>query len=104
MMLGRPGPGSVRIMTNSSSPDTAFRMNTRPLLVGGALMGLAGLIGMAGLAVAGTALAMAARDWANRQEVPPTEMAKHHWNRAKAGVAAGASAWRNGTREQVSQS
>jgi hypothetical protein len=104
MMLGRPGPGSVRIMTNSSSPDTAFRMNTRPLLVGGALMGLAGLIGMAGLAVAGTALAMAARDWAGRQEVPPSEMAKYHWNRARAGVAAGATAWRNGSREHVAES
>jgi hypothetical protein len=104
MMPGGLGSGIVRTMTNSSRPDTAFRMNTRPLLVGGALMGLAGLIGMAGLAVAGTAMAMAARDWANRQEVPPTEMAKHHWNRAKAGVAAGASAWKNGTREQISQS
>ena len=103
-MPSGPRPGIVRTMTNSSSPDTAFRMNTRPLFVGGALMGLAGLIGLAGLTVAGTALAAAARDWATRQEVPPTEMAKHHWNRAKAGVAAGATAWRNGTPEQVSQS
>ena len=102
-MPGGLGPGSVRIMTNSSSPDTAFRMDTRPLLIGGALMGLAGLIGMAGLAVAGTALAMAARDWASRQEVPPTEMARHHWNRAKAGVAAGATAWRNGSQVPASQ-
>ena len=102
-MPGGPPPGSLRIMTNSSSPDTAFRMNTRPLLVGGALMGLAGLIGMAGLTVAGTALAMAARDWANRQEVPPSEMAKHHWHRAKAATAAGATAWRNGIREHTAQ-
>jgi hypothetical protein len=56
------------------------------------------------VAVASTALAAATRDWANRQETPPTEMARYHWNRAKAGVAAGATAWRNGTREQVSQS
>jgi hypothetical protein len=90
-------------MTNSS-PDTAFRMNTRPLIVGGVLMGLAGLIGMAGLVVAGTAIAAAARDWANRQEVPPTEMARHHWHRAKAGVAAGATAWRNGSQVPVSGS
>ena len=103
-MPGAPRPGIVRTMTNSSSPDTAFRMNTRPLLVGGALMGLAGLIGLAGLAVAGTALATAARDWAGRQEVPPTEMAKQHWHRAKAGVAAGTTAWRNGTHQQVSRS
>jgi hypothetical protein len=104
MMPGGPRPGSVRIMTNSSSQDTAFRMNTRPLLVGGVLMGLGGLIGLAGVAVASTALAAATRDWANRQEVPPTEMARHHWNRAKAGVAAGTTAWRNGTREHAAQS
>jgi hypothetical protein len=90
-------------MTNSSS-DTAFRMNTRPLIVGGVLMGVAGVIGLAGLAVAGTALAAAARDWANRQEVPPSEMARQHWNRAKAGVAAGATAWRNGSRQHASRS
>ena len=103
-MLRRLGSGIVRIMTNSSSPDTAFRINTKPLLVGGVLMGLAGLIGLAGVAVASTALAAATRDWANRQETPPTEMARYHWNRAKAGVAAGATAWRTGTREQISQS
>jgi hypothetical protein len=43
----------------------------------------------------------AARDWANRQEVPPTELARHHWARAKAATAAGASTWRNGTREHA---
>jgi hypothetical protein len=58
-------------MTDDSSPDRAFRLNTRPLLVGGALMGVAGLVGLAGIVVAGTALAAAARDWAGRQEVPP---------------------------------
>ena len=103
-MLGTRAPGTVRIMTNSSSPDTAFRMNTKPLLVGGVLMGLAGLIGLAGVAVASTALAAAARDWANRQETPPSELARYHWNRAKAGVAAGATAWRNGSREHAAQS
>jgi hypothetical protein len=104
MMPGGVRPGIVRTMTNSTSPDTAFRMNTRPLLVGGALMGLAGLIGLAGVAVASTALAAATRDWANRQEVPPTEMARHHWHRAKAATAAGAAHWRNGTREHAAQS
>jgi len=53
--------------------------------------------------VAGTALAAAARDWAGRQEVPPSELARQHWSRAKAATTAGASAWRNGTREQIVQ-
>jgi hypothetical protein len=47
--------------------------------------------------------ASAARDWANRQEVPPTELARHHWARAKAATAAGASTWRNGTREPATR-
>ena len=103
-MPGGLPPGSVRFMTNTSSPDTAFRMNTRPLLVGGVLMGLAGLIGLAGVTVAGTALAAAARDWANRQEVPPSEMARKHWHRVKAATTAGATTWRNGARAGVPQS
>ena len=91
-------------MTNTSSPDTAFRMNTRPLLVGGALMGLAGLLGLAGLAVAGTAVAAAARDWANRQEVPPTEVAKHHWHRVRAASWPGRTPGATAPGSQVPQS
>jgi hypothetical protein len=91
-------------MTESSDADQAFRVNTRALIVGGVLMGVAGLIGVAGLAVAGAALGAAARDWANRQEVPPSEMARQHWLRAKAATAAGTSAWRNGTQQQVTSS
>ena len=89
-------------MTNSS-PDSKFRLNTRPLIVGGALMGLGGLLGLAGIVIGGSALAVAMRDWANRQEVPPSELARHHWARAKAATAAGATAWRNGTREHTSR-
>ena len=88
-------------MTNSRNPERAFRLNTRPLIVGGVLMGLGGVLGLAGLVVSGSTLAAAARDWANRQEVPPSELARHHWARAKAATAAGTTAWRNGTREHA---
>jgi hypothetical protein len=91
-------------MTNSSRPERAFRLNTRPLMVGGALMGLAGVLGLAGIVVSGTALAAAVREWASRQEVPPTELARHHWARAKAATAAGATHWRNGTQEHATRS
>jgi hypothetical protein len=91
-------------MTDDSSPDRAFQLSTRPLIVGGVLMGVAGLIGLAGIVVAGSALAAATRDWAGRQEVPPSEMARQQWTRAKAATTAGATAWRNGTREQVANS
>ena len=84
-------------MTNSTGPDRAFRLNTRPLIVGGVLMGLGGVLGLAGIVVSGSAMAAAVRDWANRQEVPPTELARQHWHRARAATVAGASTWRNGT-------
>jgi hypothetical protein len=84
-------------MTNSSDPERAFRVNTRPLIVGGVLMGLGGVLGLAGVVVSGSCLAAAVRDWANRQEVPPGELARHHLARAKAATSAGTTAWRNGT-------
>lgn len=88
-------------MTNSRNPERAFRLNTRPLIAGGVLMGLGGVLGLAGLVVSGATLAAAARDWANRQEVPPTELARQHWARAKAATSAGTTAWRSGTREHA---
>ena len=103
-MSADPAAATVAPMTNSSDPERAFRLNSRPLIVGGVLMGLGGVLGLAGVVVSGSCLAAAVRDWANRQEVPPTELARHHWERAKASAAAGASAWRNGTQEQATLS
>ena len=62
------------------------------------------MLGLAGVVVSGSCLAAAVRDWASRQEVPPTELARHHWERAKASAAAGATAWRNGTQEHTRRS
>ena len=95
---------TVAPMTDSEDPERAFRLNSRPLIVGGVLMGLGGVLGLAGAVISGSCLAAAARDWANRQEVPPTELARHHWERAKASAAAGAAAWRNGTGERATLS
>ena len=95
------GTATVAAMTNSRNPERAFRLNSRPLIVGGVLMGLSGVLGLAGIVVSGSCMAAAVRDWANRQEVPPTELARHHWHRAKAATAAGTTAWRNGTQEHA---
>lgn len=82
---------------------TDFRLDTRPLMVAAGLMGLGGLLGLAGAAVGGAALAAAMREWARAQEVPPGEAARRNWERAKAATAAGATAWRNGAAESVSR-
>ena len=101
MMSPDPGTVTVARMTDSRNPEPAFRVNSRPLIVGGVLMGLGGVLGLAGVVISGSCLAAAVRDWANRQEVPPTALARHHWERAKASASAGASAWRNGTQEHT---
>jgi len=89
-------------MRNSSRPDeSGLRLKSRPLVAGAALMGLGGLLGLAGIVISGSALAAAMRGWARQQEVPPSELARHHWARAKAATAAGAATWRNGTREHA---
>jgi hypothetical protein len=57
MMLAYPGTANVAAMTNSREPERAFRLNTRPLIVGGVLMGLGGVLGLAGIVVSGASLA-----------------------------------------------
>ncbi len=99
-----PGTFTVTLMTDSRNPERAFRVSSRPLIVGGVLMGLGGVLALAGAVISGSSLAAAVRDWADRQEVPPTELARHHWERAKASAAAGATAWRDGTQEHATPS
>jgi hypothetical protein len=61
-------------------------------LLGALLMGIAALIGS-------NAVISAVREWANMQDVPPTESAKSMirliHNAALAGTTAGAEAWKN---------
>jgi len=92
-------------MRNSSRPDeSGLRLKSRPLVAGAALMGLGGLLGLAGIVISGSALAAAMRGWARQQEVPPSELAKLKWAQAKAAAGAGASAWRNGTQAPAGRS
>ena len=51
---------------------------------------------MAGLAVGGSHLMLATRQWVKEMEVPPSEVAKLKWAQAKAAALAGAAAWQNG--------
>ena len=72
----------------------------RGLLVGGAvLVGIGGVMGFAGMALVGSALLSATRQWVNQLEQPPSEMARRTWRQAMAAASAGAEAWRNGPRD-----
>ena len=42
-------------------------------------------------------MAAAAAGLGEPQEVPPTELARQHWHRARAATVAGRVTWRNGT-------
>jgi hypothetical protein len=71
------------------------RPNTGPLLFGAELIGVGGVLLMAGLAVGGMTMMSTARRWVGAQEMPPAELVRHHWRKTKAATAAGASAWQN---------
>jgi hypothetical protein len=72
-----------------------------PMLTGAGLVGVGGLIALAGLAVGGFHLLGAIRRWVEEMEVPPSQLAKIKLAQAKAaavaGAVAGAGAWQNGT-------
>jgi hypothetical protein len=84
-------------MANRQGSPAGPRISSGPLITGVVLAGVGSLLGLAGLAIAGTALVSAARRWVADMDTPPGELARKHWTRAKAATAAGASAWRNGT-------
>jgi hypothetical protein len=73
-----------------------FQVSTRPLAIGAGLIGAGAVIWLAGVVVSGTAVAAAARRWVDQLEVPPNELARQKWSRARAATMAGASAWQNG--------
>ncbi len=66
------------------------------LITGGALIGTGALIALAGMAVGGSHVVLATRQWIREMEVPPSELAKIKWAQARTAAAAGAAAWQNG--------
>jgi hypothetical protein len=76
--------------------DTAnLELNSRLLTSGVVLAGLGSLLGLVGVALTAAAAADIARQWVNQQEVPPTELARQQFAKAKAATAAGADTWRH---------
>jgi hypothetical protein len=86
--------------TGQMYPSSAFQLNKSPMIIGAALVGTGGLIGLIGMIVSGTAMATACRQWFHELEMTPTEAAKHKWNQTKAASAAGAAAWQHHDRGQ----
>jgi len=73
-----------------------FQVSTGPLAFGAAMIGAGVILGLAGMAVSGSVVVIAARRWVNQLETPPSELARQKWAQARAATMAGADAWQNG--------
>jgi hypothetical protein len=91
-------------MTNSQGTQPKLQINTGQVIGGAILIGVGGIMALAGLAVAGTALFTAYRERIGQMDVPPSELARKHWGRMKAATAAGLGEWRNGMQPAESSS
>jgi hypothetical protein len=64
------------------------------LWAGAVLIGAGALLGLAGSALCGTAAALRLQNHVRASGMPPSELAMHHWRRAKTAAQAGTDAWR----------
>jgi hypothetical protein len=88
-------------MSNGDNGRNRPQFRSGPLIVSAALVGAGTLIVLAGLAVGGGHIAAATRQWVREMETPPSDLARQKWAQARAAMAAGASAWQDGTQAQV---
>jgi hypothetical protein len=82
-------------MTDSSANSSQWpQLESGPLIAGGVLIGIGGVIALTGLAIAGTHVAAKTRSWIQELEIPPGELARLKWEQAKTAAATGAATWR----------
>lgn len=72
-----------------------------PLMVGGILIGIGALVALAGMAIAGSHVAVATRSWLRDLETPPDQLARLRWEQAKSAWAAGSANWQSHPNAQV---
>ena len=70
-------------------------MNSKQVIVGGALIGAGAVICLSGFAVSGSALLAAVRGWVDELEEPPSVVVRRTWAQTRKATAAGARAWRD---------
>ena len=85
----------MTVSSASSDQGGAWpQLESGPLIAGGILIGIGGVIAVTGLAIAGAHVAAATRSWIRELEIPPGELARLKWEQAKTAAASGASTWR----------
>ena len=89
-------------MSNGENRRNGPEFRTAPLITSATMVGVGTLIALTGLAVGFQHLLSSTRRWVNEMEVPPSELARLKWTQARAAMAAGTSAWQNGTQPDPS--
>jgi hypothetical protein len=87
-------------MASDAADRSGPQFSTAALVTSAVLVGAGTFVVLAGLAVGGSHLIVATRRWVREMEVPPTELARTKYAQARAAVAAGTTAWQNGTEVQ----
>lgn len=77
------------------------QLNAAPLITSAVMVGAGALIVMAGVAIGSGHLMTATRRWVREMDVTPSDLARLKWAQARSAVAAGTSAWQNGSRVDV---
>jgi hypothetical protein len=88
-------------MSEADNRENGSHIQAAPLITSAAMVGAGTLIALAGLAIGAGYLAAVTRRRINEMEVGPNELARLKWAQARAAVAAGTSAWQNGSRATV---
>jgi hypothetical protein len=82
--------GAADTPANGTWPE----VKSGPLIVGGSLIGIGIAVAAVGLAVAGSHVVSATRQWLKSLETPPGQFAQLKWEQAKTAAASGAHTWR----------
>jgi hypothetical protein len=92
---GKPVPvqsGGSTMTETQASPERS----TRRLVVTGLVLEAAAVaVGITGLVMWTIAVSALTRQRVARMEVPPSELARRHWARARAATSAGIGAWQS---------
>ncbi len=86
-------------MTTRHEPR--LELNSRLLMGGTVLIAVGSVLGLIGAGLGGAALIAAGRRWVRQMEVPPSQLAKQKWAKAKVATAAGVTAWRDSVEERA---
>lgn len=84
----------TKAAVNGESAGSWPELRSGPLIVGGALVGAGAVVALVGMAVAGSHVVSATRQWIDELEIPPGQLAKLKWEQAKHAASTGAGAWR----------